>query len=380
MRMYKIVGKAIASSPSIQPSSFPSILKDDNILDHKDKPPPANIAYQPPGIALTADPNPVHSQNEYDKAPDFADWDDFFESPSLHDGLAEMLEDYRVVISYSGSRFYGTIVGSNATLNDVFHRDYHAFWSESFDVDRTFIISDTAFTSSPVGVDFFEMRRRANSMLNPNIHFSYGPFGALVPLMSYEGTGFFHCLDETSQPSSAPSFSRIPSSTPSSSGAPTSIIPTSSLASASSTGCFVAYINIRYDENPRETSWKIFKTINSKGERLGEKLLVKRSEGYSSGTPSFHSQDVCLPEGTYEFIIEDSAGNGFSSSDSYYTLKSDGVEIVNGGKFSSNESTCFSLPVVLPKSSPGPRPRSDYQTPASTQKHLRPVRLFRPSH
>mmetsp|Transcript_1542 Transcript_1542/g.2367 ORF Transcript_1542/g.2367 Transcript_1542/m.2367 type:complete len:158 (+) Transcript_1542:411-884(+) len=121
-----------------------------------------------------------------------------------------MLNDYKVVIAYTGSRFYGTITDSNATLDELFPPDYHAFWSESFDVDRTFIISDATSISSPVGVDFFEMRRRFSTLLNPNVQFSYGPYGALIPLMEYQGTGFFHCLDETQQASSSPPSSTVP--------------------------------------------------------------------------------------------------------------------------------------------------------------------------
>ena len=67
---------------------------------------------------------PIHSQNEYDTAPDFADWDDFFESPGLHD-LNNILKNYSVVISYSGSRFYGTIVDPNISLDELFPQDYH---------------------------------------------------------------------------------------------------------------------------------------------------------------------------------------------------------------------------------------------------------------
>lgn len=135
----------------------------------------------------------------------FADWDDFFESPALHD-LVDILDDFSVVISYSGSRFYGTIIEPNSDIEDLFPSDYHAFWSQSFNENRTFIISDTTFDGSPVGIDFFEMRRRVDTALrNKNVNFSYGPFGALIPLMDYKGTGFFHCLDVTSNPSSSPS-------------------------------------------------------------------------------------------------------------------------------------------------------------------------------
>lgn len=55
---------------------------------------------------------------------DFADYDDFFEATTLHD-LDELLEDYSVVISFSGSRFYGTMIHSNVTFEDLFPADYH---------------------------------------------------------------------------------------------------------------------------------------------------------------------------------------------------------------------------------------------------------------
>ena len=126
------------------------------------------------------EPKPLFSQNEYDEAPDFADVDDFFERKSLHD-LEDIMEDYSVVLSYTGSRFYGTIIEAGASLDELFPKDYHAFWDQSFNIDRTFIISDRTFSSTPVGTDFFEMRRRINnSILNPNVQFSYGPYGAMV--------------------------------------------------------------------------------------------------------------------------------------------------------------------------------------------------------
>ena len=59
-----------------------------------------------------------YTQNEYDTNSDFADWDDFFESKPLHD-LEDILEDYSVVLSYSDSRFFGTIVESNASLDGL---------------------------------------------------------------------------------------------------------------------------------------------------------------------------------------------------------------------------------------------------------------------
>lgn len=144
---------------------------------------PTEDITRPPFAAIQTDP-PVRSQNEYDTAPDFATFDDFFERKSLHN-LEDILEDYSVVLSYTGSRFYGTIIRADASLDELYSKDYHAFWDQSFKIDRTFIISDTTFSSTPVGVDWFEMRRRINSLLNPNVDFSYGPYGALIPVMNY---------------------------------------------------------------------------------------------------------------------------------------------------------------------------------------------------
>jgi hypothetical protein len=74
---------------------------------------------------------------------------------------------------------------------------YHAFWDNAFSGlgesdNSTFIISAPALeTFDPVGVDFYEMRRRNV----PNSTFEYGPMGVLIPLIEYQGSGFFHCSD-----------------------------------------------------------------------------------------------------------------------------------------------------------------------------------------
>ena len=53
------------------------------------------------------------------------------------------------------------------------------------------------FVHESLRIDFFEMRRRVSSDRNDNIEFSYGPYGALIPNMAYEGAGFFHCINDT---------------------------------------------------------------------------------------------------------------------------------------------------------------------------------------
>lgn len=71
-----------------------------------------------------------------DREADFADWDDFFEYPCLHDNLELLIEDeYSIHISFTGSRWYGTIFPANVTISEHFHRDYHV--SPHFGMLRT---------------------------------------------------------------------------------------------------------------------------------------------------------------------------------------------------------------------------------------------------
>lgn len=274
---------------------------------------------------------PRHNQNEYDTAPDFADWDDFFESQALHN-LEDILKDYSVVISYTGSRFYGTIIEPDASLDDIFHSDYHAFWSESLDGDRTFIISDTTSASSPVGADFFEMRRRTiNPLFNENIRFSYGPFGALIPLMNYEGTGFFNCLDETPHPSTSPSSSAIPTSNPS-----ISISPTAQT-------CFWVEVNISNGRSGNFIYWYISEIKDDKEQTLEDVPPIAITRRFFE-PDTRESRRECLYKGDYEFSIVHSV------DDIWYTLaslESDGTQIT-GGRMHLQPVTKFSVP-ALPK-------------------------------
>ena len=78
--------------------------------------------------------------------------------------------------------------------------EYHAFWDYSFTGlgsigQYTLLVSAPTHTGSPVGVDFYEMRRRN---IESGITYDYGPYGVLIPLVEYEGTGFFLCNDAVS--------------------------------------------------------------------------------------------------------------------------------------------------------------------------------------
>lgn len=90
-----------------------------------------------------------------------------------------------MVIAYAGSRWYGTIIDSGEDVEKMYSRDFHSFWDGGYNLDRTFVISDSSYDGSPVGVDFYEMRRRSNRP-NAGADFAYGPFGALIPVMQYK--------------------------------------------------------------------------------------------------------------------------------------------------------------------------------------------------
>lgn len=78
--------------------------------------------------------------------------------------------------------------------------NYHAFWDNVFssfgaEDNSTFLISEPTSGGSPVGISFFEMRRR-NGITDEGRSISqnsYDPFGVLIPLVGFEGSGFFHC-------------------------------------------------------------------------------------------------------------------------------------------------------------------------------------------
>lgn len=79
--------------------------------------------------------------------------------------------------------------------------EYHAFWDNALsgvgvEDNSTFVMSAPTNGISPVGVDFFEMRRR-NVLFDDDVkEYDYDPLGVLIPLVPYEGNGFFHCNRE----------------------------------------------------------------------------------------------------------------------------------------------------------------------------------------
>ena len=331
------------SPTTTYPTSYPTPRQTFAMIMPDPTPSPTSAPTLPPA------PAPItFAENEYDTAPDFADVDDFFERQPLHD-LEEILEDYSVVLTFTGSRFYGTIIHSNASLDELFPDNYHAFWDQSFNLNRTFIISDTTFGSSPVGVDFYEMRRRINELLSPDIHFSYGPYGAMIPLMDYEGAGFFHCMDETADPSASPSSSPSPRPSLQPSTEP-SVSPTSSprpslqpsISQHPTDQCFDAEVIIRTDQFPAELSW----TISKESDDNDGAEWIASSDDFFYERDSLVVSKLCLSEGNYTFTIEDSFGDGIGDP-GYYNVTSNGILIKSGGGsngFQEEESVSFSVP------------------------------------
>jgi len=103
------------------------------------------------------------------------------------------LNNYTFALFYFGHRWYGSMVMPDFTSRVLVGKEtFHAFWSKSTQANPPLIISAPTTAGSPEGVDFYEMRRRSADMMASN-GYNYGPFGVLIPLVEYEGSGFFHC-------------------------------------------------------------------------------------------------------------------------------------------------------------------------------------------
>lgn len=131
-------------------------------------------------------------------APEFFTDDDFMEQNNRTAEYAALLQNYTFVVFYTGRRWYGQIIAPGLSATAFDEQEYHAFWANTFSGqgeqdNRTVIISAPTGGGSPVGVDFYEMRRRNIALETGEFDYDYGPFGVLIPVTEYEGTGFFHC-------------------------------------------------------------------------------------------------------------------------------------------------------------------------------------------
>ena len=93
-------------------------------------------------------------------------------------------------------------------------------------------------------------------------------------------------------------------------------------------------LSLQTDQYGSETSWQLNRGSTQ----------VATGSGYSNN--SLNTEDFCLSDGNYTFVINDSFGDGICCSfgNGFYRLTSDGSELVSGGQFGSSESMSFSLP------------------------------------
>lgn len=124
--------------------------------------------------------------------------DDFFLYNSQSAQFQELLMNYTFVLRYTGRRWYGDLLQPKLKYyhSGQYEEDYHAFWDNAFSGigiadNSTMLISAPTVDLTPVGIDFFEMRRR--NVPFGETHYDYGPMGVLIPLVENEGSGFFHC-------------------------------------------------------------------------------------------------------------------------------------------------------------------------------------------
>ena len=98
-------------------------------------------------------------------------------------------EDSILFLFFTGSRYVVKNLEqakNNATFPfyEWAARNYHGFWSRSFEPGSTFLISNPTESDSPVGVDFFFIGEQDDE---------FGPFGELIPAREPAGQGFFRC-------------------------------------------------------------------------------------------------------------------------------------------------------------------------------------------
>ena len=130
--------------------------------------------------------------------PEYFTDDDFFQQNNITAAFAELLQNYTLRLIYTDRRWYGQMEPPNFATTGFEQEEFHAFWWNTFSGlgeqdNKTIIISAPTDGGTPVGVDFYEMRRRNIASEPGDLDHNYGPFGVLIPLTEYEGTGFFHC-------------------------------------------------------------------------------------------------------------------------------------------------------------------------------------------
>jgi len=135
--------------------------------------------------------------------------------------------------------------------------------------------------------------------------------------------------------SPAPTSTRAPSTSPSISLSPTET-------------CFWIDITIKYDDDPHETSFELWRRESGSGSNTMEEVLIYKNEGNHGD--SVYKKSKCLTEGEYEFTIKDTAGDGICcgvmQGNGHYNVTTNGILIAEGGEFNRKETSLFMIPFV----------------------------------
>jgi hypothetical protein len=103
-------------------------------------------------------------------------------------------------------------------------------------------------------------------------------------------------------------------------------------------------LTINLDNYPGETTWSV---VNSSGTTVA-------SGGPYSGAGSTATEDICLPNGCYDFTIFDSYGDGICCAygNGSYSLTDGSTVLASGGSFASSETTNFCVGSTPPPPPP----------------------------
>lgn len=96
-------------------------------------------------------------------------------------------------------------------------------------------------------------------------------------------------------------------------------------------------VNVRTDENPQETTWKVTKV--STGE------VIQEGGPYAEPNTMYVDTLVITADGCYDFTIYDTGGDGLTGS-SVYGLRAGSATMFSGSRFGDSESTEFSYEVT----------------------------------
>ena len=149
---------------------------------------------------MTGVPTSLYRLGYTDAGDDGRFTDDFFQYNNESTSFQELMKNYTFVLRYTGLRWYGDLLPPGQRFyTKTTPEEYHAFWDNAFSKigendNSTMLISGPSLGLNPIGVDFYEMRRRSVRGKS----YDYGPYGILVPLMDfYAGSGFLQCSDKS---------------------------------------------------------------------------------------------------------------------------------------------------------------------------------------